>query len=100
MNSKPNSPGAIGSSAPANVSEKSIQPQTPVDLLFFQPEILDQLHDSIIITDMAGTISGCNQAASRVFGYTQQELAGQNVSILYQEDQLRTLWPSILQAVR
>src|ERR1700743_579780 len=100
MNSKPNSPSVIGSSAPANVSEKSIQPQTPVDLLFFQPEILDQLHDSIIITDMSGTITGCNQAASRVFGYAQQELIGQNASILYQDKDLGTLRPKILQAVR
>jgi PAS domain-containing protein len=61
--------------------EEFIQPRTPIDLLFFQPQILDHLHDSIIITDMEGMITGCNLAASRVFGYTQQELVGQNVSM-------------------
>jgi PAS domain S-box-containing protein len=80
--------------------EKSIQPQTPIDLLFFQPQILDHLHDSIIITDMEGIITGCNLAASRVFGYTQQDLVGQNVSMFYPPEDVTTVCSSLFQAVK
>jgi PAS domain S-box-containing protein len=80
-------------------TEKSIQPQTPVDWLFLQPSILDQLHDSIIITDMNGTITGCNLAVSHMFGYTQQELVGHNVSIFYPEEELAIVRESVFQTV-
>lgn len=69
----------------------SLQPRTPVDLLFLHPEILDQLHDSIIITDMQGTITGCNQAVTRMYGYTQQELIGQSIDIFYPAEDLSTV---------
>ena len=99
MASDPKSPKTSDSSLHQDL-ENFIQPRTPVDLLFFQPEILDQLHDSIIITDLEGNITGCNHAASRVFGYSHQELIGQNTSILYLEEDLSVVRPAILQALR
>jgi PAS domain S-box-containing protein len=70
---------------PQPISETAPEPRSPIDWLFLQPSILDQLHDSIIITDLEGNITGCNRAAAHVFGYTQQELIGQNVTIFYPE---------------
>ena len=77
------------------------QPRTPIDWLFLQPSILDQLHDSIVITDLQGSITGCNQAAAHMFGYTQQELIGRNVTIFYPERmwETRKRFSSILQAL-
>lgn len=43
--------------------------------------ILDQLQDAIFTIDLHGTITSCNQAVSR-YGYTQQDLIGQNLSEL------------------
>ncbi len=71
---------------PRPLTEPAAQPRTPIDWLFLQPSILDQLHDSIIITDLQGTITGCNQAAAHMFGYTQHELIGRNVTIFYPEE--------------
>ena len=71
---------------PRPIAEPAADPRTPIDWLFLQPSILDQLHDSIIITDLQGTITGCNQAAAHMFGYTQQELIGRNVTIFYPEE--------------
>jgi len=73
----------------------ALHPRTPIDLLFLQPGILDQLHDSIIITDMQGTITGCNQAVTRMYGYTQQELIGQSVDIFYPPEDLDTVRDSV-----
>ena len=55
--------------------------------MFLQPSILDQMHDSIIVSDLEGTVMGRNRAAFRIYGYSAEELIGKNVSILYlQED--------------
>ncbi|HEY2496013.1 MAG TPA: PAS domain S-box protein [Candidatus Angelobacter sp.] len=80
--------------------ERSIQPQTPADWLFLQPGILDQLHDSIINTDLQGTIIGCNRAAAQMFGYTQQELIGQNFTIFYPEEGRDFLLASVFQTLQ
>jgi len=77
----------------------ALQPRTPVDLLFLHPEILDQLHDSIIITDMQGTITGCNQAVTHMYGYTQQELIGQSVDIFYPPEDLDTVRASVFRTL-
>jgi len=77
----------------------ALQPRTPVDLLFLHPEILDQLHDSIIITDMQGTITGCNQAVMRMYGYTQQELIGQSIDIFYPPEDLGTARASVFRTL-
>ena len=53
------------------------------DWMFLQPSILDQMHDSIIVTDLEGLVTGCNRAASELYGYSPVELIGKSVSILY-----------------
>jgi PAS domain S-box-containing protein len=80
--------------------EAVIQPRTPADWLFLQPAILDHLHDSIIITDLEGLITGCNQAASRMFGYTSQELIGKNIGIFCLDEDHEKLPHSLFQAVK
>ena len=81
------------------MAETAGQPRSPVDWLFLQPSILDQLHDSIIIADLQGIITGCNQAAAQMFGYTQQELVGQNIAIFYPEQDHQSLLASILKTL-
>lgn len=95
---QPNVPGDPEATLP-HIAETAGQPRTPVDWLFLQPSILDQLHDSIIITDLQGMITGCNQAAARMFGHTQQELIGQDLALFYPEDDRDTLLESILKTL-
>jgi PAS domain S-box-containing protein len=80
-------------------AETAGQPRSPVDWLFLQPSILDQLHDSIIITDLPGIITGCNQAAAQMFGYTQQELIGQSVTVFYPEEDRDAMLAPVLQTL-
>jgi diguanylate cyclase (GGDEF)-like protein/PAS domain S-box-containing protein len=40
--------------------------------------ILDTIEDGYFEVDLAGTLTFCNQASARMFGYTQEELIGMN----------------------
>jgi two-component system NtrC family sensor kinase len=44
--------------------------------------ILDTAPDGIITIDQAGTIESCNGAAENMFGYSPNELAGKNITVL------------------
>lgn len=59
----------------------------PSDWMFLQPAILDQMHDSIIATDLKGIVTGCNRAAEQMFGYRQDELIGQDIDLLYVDEE-------------
>ncbi|MBI4383311.1 MAG: PAS domain S-box protein [Nitrospinae bacterium] len=56
-----------------------------------QAQIIDQIHDSVISTDMDGHITGWNKGAERLFGYSAQEAMGKHISLLYSEDHFQFL---------
>ncbi|MBD2336965.1 PAS domain S-box protein [Calothrix sp. FACHB-156] len=59
--------------------------------LQLQAQILDQIHDAVISTDVNGNILSWNHGAEEFFGYQAQEVIGQNISILYpNETELQT----------
>ena len=84
----------------SNLSEQPVIASCPSDWMFLQPTILDQMHDSIITTDLAGVVTGCNRAATQIYGYTAEELIGQNVSILYPEEERSFLAEKVIPAIR
>jgi len=47
--------------------------------------IFNHLPDAVLIVDRAGTISLCNPAVARIFGYAPEELIGQTTTLLYQD---------------
>ena len=69
----------------------AIPVKRPSDWMFLQPEILDQMHDSIIATDLHGVITGCNRAAEQMFGYRPDELIGKSIALLYVDDERHLL---------
>ena len=48
--------------------------------------ILDNTAEGIITFDAHGCIEGYNQAASRLFGWAEREVVGQNINVLIQRD--------------
>nr|MCU0537170.1 PAS domain S-box protein [Hydrococcus sp. Prado102] len=54
-----------------------------------QAQIIDQIHDSVISTDLDGYITSWNQGAHRLFGYSVTEAMGQHISLLYPEPQMQ-----------
>jgi len=51
--------------------------------LQFQAAILSQIHDAVIVTDPAGTITHWNRGAEQMYGYNAAEAIGQPIAILY-----------------
>jgi PAS domain S-box-containing protein len=53
--------------------------------LGFQSTILENVQDSIIVTDFSGHIVHWNKGAEALFGYSAQEMLGQTPHVLYPE---------------
>jgi PAS domain S-box-containing protein len=48
-----------------------------------QAQIINQIHDSVIATDLEGYITLWNQGAEKLTGYSATEAIGQHISLLY-----------------
>lgn len=51
-----------------------------------EAKIFEQVHDSVIQTDLEGRIVTWNGGAEKIFGYRADEIVGQSVSFLYFEE--------------
>ena len=60
-------------------------------LLKYQATIIDQIHDSVISTDLEGMITSWNKGSERLFGYSEKEAIGQHISFLYPTDEYHLL---------
>jgi len=66
------------------------------DMLKGKPKVLDSIPASFILTDTHTRILYVNQQAEVFFGYTQEELEGQRLRILFLEDDLLYFLPNIV----
>ncbi len=48
-----------------------------------QAQILDQVHDAVITTDLDGSVTGWNKGAEKMFGFTAEEATGKHISFLH-----------------
>ncbi len=48
-----------------------------------QAQVLDQVHDAVIQMDLHGKIWKWNLGATRLFGYTEEEMLGKSIHMLY-----------------
>jgi PAS domain S-box-containing protein len=65
-----------------------------------QAQIIDQIHDSVICTDMEGYVTSWNKGAERLTGYTAAEALGQHVSFLYAEEQQKFLQHKVIEPLQ
>ncbi|WP_455210264.1 PAS domain S-box protein [Kaarinaea lacus] len=65
--------------------QKLVEERTAV--LEQQATIIDQIHDSVVSTDLNGVIVSWNHGAERLFGYQKAEAMGQHISFLYPENE-------------
>jgi PAS domain S-box-containing protein len=61
-----------------------------------QATILDQIHDSVVMTDLNGVITSWNKGAERLFGYTAKEAIGKNISVMYPEEEQQFLQDRVI----
>jgi len=63
-----------------------------------QAKVLEHIHDSVISTDIYGTITSWNQGSTKLFGYSADEMIGKKIQILYSknnENSIETLFSHI-----
>jgi PAS domain S-box-containing protein len=67
-----------------------------MEALRLQAQIVDQIHDAVISTDLSGLIVNWNKGAERLYGYTKEETLGRHVSFIYPEGQYEYLWKEVI----
>ncbi|MEJ2179309.1 MAG: PAS domain S-box protein [Gammaproteobacteria bacterium] len=65
-----------------------------------QARILDQIHDSVVSTDLDGFVTSWNRGAERQFGYEAEEVIGKHISFVYPEDQYEFLVKEIIEPLQ
>lgn len=50
-------------------------------------QIIEQIHDSVITTDLDGRVTSWNKGAEKLFGYSAEEALGRHVSFMYPEEE-------------
>jgi|GEM_PF-467722 len=65
-----------------------------------QALILEQLHDSVIITNLNGDILSWNKGSEVIFGYTKEEVQDKNIELLYPADEYKSNREKIIQAIQ
>jgi PAS domain S-box-containing protein len=66
------------------------------EALKLQAQIIDQIHDSVISSDLEGHITIWNKGAERLYGWSQEEALGQHISMMYPEDQYTFLQEHVI----
>lgn len=64
--------------------------------LRFQANVLQNVRESVIVSDIQGHIVYWNEGASEVFGYSEHEMLGQSISLLYPNQSDEELAASLL----
>lgn len=65
-------------------------------LLQQQSKIIDQIHDSVVSTDLNGNVTSWNKGAEKIFGFTRAEMLGRHISGVYPEDEHEFLQNEII----
>jgi PAS domain S-box-containing protein len=63
-------------------------------------QILDQIHDSVISTDLDGYVATWNKGAERIFGYSAAEGLGKHISFVYPPDQHEFLQYEVIEPLK
>jgi PAS domain S-box-containing protein len=59
-------------------------------------QAIDQVHESVVSTDLDGYVTGWNKGAEVLFGYTAKEALGRHISFVYPQDQREFLQNAVI----
>ena len=86
--------------AVAHILATAIERKRAEEALQRQAQVLDQIHDSVVSTDLDGVITSWNRGATRLFGYTSEEALGRHISFVYGENQRRFLEEKLIHPLK
>ena len=69
------------------VNERTNELKTANQRLRKQAQIIDQIHDSVVSTDLDGYVTTWNKGAERIFGYLEKEALGKHISFVYPKEE-------------
>jgi len=61
-----------------------------------QAQIINQIHDSVISTDLNGIVLSWNNGASKLFGYKADEMLGKHIAALYPKEEHKFIAEDII----
>jgi PAS domain S-box-containing protein len=70
------------------------------EALLERAQILDQMHDSVVWTDMEGRITGWNKGSQRLFGYAAEEAIGNPITILHPPEDEEFVRTKVIEPVK
>jgi PAS domain S-box-containing protein len=70
------------------------------DILKHHAQIIDQIHDSVIATDLDGHITFWNQGAEAMFGYGAEECTGKHISLIYPDAHHPSMRREVIEQLR
>lgn len=82
------------------LEEKNSELEQTQQELRLQSQIIDQIHESVIATDMDGSITIWNQAAQKLYGYQATEAIGQHISLIYPPEQQEFLLEQVIKPLQ
>ncbi len=65
-----------------------------------QAQVLDQVHDAVIQTDLEGRIQKWNRGAELLLGYSQAEVLGQPLAMLYFDEDVSEALPRVFSQMK
>ncbi len=66
------------------------------EAIFEQAQILNQVVESVVTTDMDGVITMWNKGAEMLFGYSSDEMIGKHISFVYPEEEQKYLQNNVI----
>ncbi|MFN2147614.1 MAG: ATP-binding protein [Anaerolineales bacterium] len=81
----------------ANILAEAIGRERLLTALRNQATIIEQIHDSVVTTDLDGIVTSWNHGAEVIFGYTKEEAIGRHISFVYEDDQYDFLQHKIIE---
>jgi len=68
--------------------------------LRLQSQIIEQMRESVICTDMEGSITSWNQASQTLYGYQESEVIGQHVALIYPPEKQEFLLEKVIKPLQ
>ena len=65
-----------------------------------QANIIDQIHDSVVSTDLEGYVTSWNKGAEQLFGHMSFEMLGKHISVVYDQDDHEFLRTGIIEPLQ
>jgi PAS domain S-box-containing protein len=65
-----------------------------------QAQIIDQIHDSVVSTDLDGAVTSWNKGAERLFQYKAEEAVGKPISFVYPEEEHQYLQERVIEPLK